>query len=143
MDCAEPSDLAPPPEQRRATGAWPLQKVRAARLERRVAPVRAPRVAGDGLLREEARGGDHREAAVRELLLLHLAELGGVLGREVERVEAELARHVAVAQRLRGRLRLGVELLEALGDARLLGGTDAREHSAPQPDRQLRDLVDG
>merc|ERR1719247_2718977 len=106
MDCAEPSDLAPPPEQRRATGAWPLQKVRAARLERRVAPVRAPRVAGDGLLREEARSGDHAEAAVRELLLLHDAELGGVLGLEAERVEAEVTGGVARAEALERRLLL-------------------------------------
>ena len=35
------------------------------------APVGAPRLAGDGLLREETCRGNHREAAVGELLLLH------------------------------------------------------------------------
>merc|ERR1719263_1329257 len=48
-------------------------------LEGGVAPVRAPRLAADGLLGEEAGGRDHREAAVRELLLLHQPELLGVL----------------------------------------------------------------
>merc|ERR1719263_1500028 len=35
-----------------------------------------PRLARHRLLRHEAGGGEHAEAAVRELLLLHLAELG-------------------------------------------------------------------
>ena len=59
----------------------------------------APGCFGDRLLREEARRRDHREARVGELLLLHLAELGRVLRREAERVEADLARHVARAER--------------------------------------------
>ena len=51
----------------------------------------APGLARDGLLRHEAGGRQHAQAAVRELLLLHLAELGRVLRREAERVEADLA----------------------------------------------------
>merc|ERR1719231_23074 len=62
--------------------------------------LRAPRGAGDGLLRHEAGGGEHAQAAVRELLLLHDAELGGVLRLEAERVEAEVARGVALLERL-------------------------------------------
>merc|ERR1719454_1131828 len=53
--------------------------------------LRRPRLARDRLLRQEARGREHGEAAVRELALLHQAELGGVLGREAERGEAEVA----------------------------------------------------
>merc|ERR1719453_2808012 len=60
--------------------------------------LRAPRVAGDGLLRHEARRGEHAQPAVRELLLLHDAELGRVLRREAERVEAEVAGRVAGAE---------------------------------------------
>merc|ERR1740138_242225 len=78
-----------------------------AHLEFGCAPVGAPRVARDGLLREEARGGDHRKAAVRELLLLHDAELRGVFGLDTERVEAEVARNVRRAHALEGGLRLG------------------------------------
>merc|ERR1719201_907250 len=62
--------------------------------------LRAPRVAGDGLLRHEARRREHAQPAVRELLLLHDAELGRVLRREAERVEAEVARRVAGAEAL-------------------------------------------
>merc|ERR1719263_1859545 len=54
-----------------------------------------PRRLRHGLLREEARGGEHREPAVLQLLGLHLAEAGLVLGLEAERVEAEVARVVA------------------------------------------------
>merc|ERR1712127_395464 len=64
--------------------------------------LRAPRVAGGSLLRQEAGRSEHAEAAVRELLLLHEAELGRVLRREAERVEAEVARHVARAEALEG-----------------------------------------
>ena len=79
---------------------------------------------------------------MRELLLLHVEELLRVLRLDLERVEAEVARHVALAQRLRRRVGALVELLPPLGDARLLGARDAGEHPGPQPDRQLRDLVD-
>ena len=58
-----------------------------ARLEVGEAPRRAPGRLGHRLLREEAGRGDHREAAVRELLLLHQAELSGVLGLEAEGIE--------------------------------------------------------
>merc|ERR1712159_220967 len=44
-------------------------------LEVRDTPVRAPRLTCDGLLREEACRGDHGEAAVLQLLGLHLLEL--------------------------------------------------------------------
>ena len=58
-----------------------------------------PRVARDGLLREEARGGDHAEAAVRELLLLHGAELGRVGRLEAERIEADVSGVIRVTER--------------------------------------------
>ena len=61
--------------------------------------LRAPRVAGDGLLRHEAGRGEHAEAAVRELLLLHDAELGRVLRREAERIEAQIAGLYAAVSR--------------------------------------------
>merc|ERR1711918_260918 len=63
------------------------------------APVRAPCLVRDGLLREEAQARDHREAAVRELLLLHQTELGGVLRLEAQRVKAQVARVIACARR--------------------------------------------
>merc|ERR1719247_2828550 len=50
--------------------------------------LRSPRLPGDGLLRHEARRGDHPQPSMRELLLLHDAELGGILRREAEGVEA-------------------------------------------------------
>merc|ERR1740127_267557 len=65
-----------------------------ARLQVGRAPEGAPRVARDGLLREEAGGGDHGEARMRQLLLLHERELLRVLGREAERVKAQVAREV-------------------------------------------------
>merc|ERR1719238_2247278 len=82
---------------------------RLSRLEVGRAEGGAPGLAGDGLLREEARGGDHRHAAVHELLGLHLAELGRILRREAQRVEADLAGHVARAER-----GLGLELLAVM-----------------------------
>merc|ERR1719478_1058508 len=117
--------------------------VRPRDLEGGVAPDRAPGLAGDGLLQQEGGGGEHGEAAVRELLLLHLAELGGVLGLEAERVEAEVARVVAGAE---GGLRLellAVQLTEAGLDAERLGGADAAEHHEPDGRGQLQDLLDG
>merc|ERR1719478_1962818 len=117
--------------------------VRPRDLEGGVAPDRAPGLAGDGLLQQEGGGGEHGEAAVRELLLLHLAELGGVLGLEAERVEAEVARVVAGAE---GGLRLellAVQLTEARLDAERLGRADAAEHHEPDGRGQLRDLLDG
>merc|ERR1719506_200088 len=50
----------------------------------------APRGAGRRLLRHEASGREHAEAAVRELLLLHDAELGGVVGLLVRVGPADL-----------------------------------------------------
>merc|ERR1719353_1755532 len=105
---------------------------------------RAPRRLRHRLLREEARGGDHREAGVRELLLLHQGELDRVLGLEAERVEAEVAGRVVGLER-RGRLQLLALLLErreANVDPRRLRRGDPAEHHGPQPHRQRRDLVD-
>ena len=53
------------------------------------------------LLGEEARGREHREAAVLELLRLHLGELGRVRGLEAERVEADVARVVVLVEETR------------------------------------------
>merc|ERR1719486_1165344 len=117
-------------------------QARMQRLEVGEAVDGAPGVLGDRLLREEARRRDHREARVGELLLLHDAELGRVLRREAERVEVDLARHVARAERGLGLELLAVELAEGDVDAEGLGGADAAGHDGPEPDRELRDLVD-
>merc|ERR550514_1744584 len=63
-----------------------------------VAPVRAPRLARDRLLRQEAGSGDHAEAAVRQLALLHEAQVLLVARREVEGVKVEVARVVVWAE---------------------------------------------
>merc|ERR1719337_477400 len=97
----------------------------------------APGGLGDRLLREEARCGDHREARVGELLLLHLAELRRVLRREAERVEADLPRHVARPERGLGLELLAVELAEGDVDTVSLGRADASGHDHPEPDREL------
>jgi len=46
------------------------------------------------LLRDHAGSSDHGEAAVVELLGLHLFELLGILGLEAKRVEAQISWHV-------------------------------------------------
>merc|ERR1719482_448516 len=51
----------------------------------------APRGARGRLLREEARRGEHAQPAARELLLLHLAQLGRVGRLQPERVEVQVA----------------------------------------------------
>merc|ERR1719235_2092834 len=102
----------------------------------------APGLLGDRFLRKEARRRDHREARVGELLLLHDAELFRVLRRKAERVEADLARHVARAERGLGLELLAIELAEGNVDAVGLGQADAAAHDDPEPDRELRDLVD-
>tara|TARA_B100000459_G_scaffold66963_1_gene36936 strand:+ start:223 stop:543 length:321 start_codon:yes stop_codon:yes gene_type:complete len=56
------------------------------------------RLVVDELLGEEARGREHGQAAVLELLRLHLGELGRVRGLEAERVEADVARVVVLVQ---------------------------------------------
>eukprot|EP00964_Phaeocystis_antarctica_P001916 scaffold1000_cov68-Phaeocystis_antarctica.AAC.9 len=119
------------------------ESLEGARLEVGQAVRGAPGGLGDRLLREEARRGDHAQARVRQLLLLHQTELGRVLRGEAERVEAEVARLVARAQRGLGLELLAVELAEGDADAVGLGGGDADAHDAPQPDGQARDLVDG
>eukprot|EP00965_Chrysotila_dentata_P239946 6203394-Pleurochrysis_carterae.AAC.1 len=58
------------------------------------APVGAPGVARHSLLREEASGGEHSQAAVLELLGLHGNELLLGVRLEAERVEAEVAGRV-------------------------------------------------
>merc|ERR1719263_1239705 len=112
-------------------------------LERCVTPVGAPRLARDGLLREEPSSGNHRKAAVGQLLLLHDAELLRVLWLEAERVEGKVSRVVAFAKRRRSLAGLRVDLRPALGNAGLLGRPNASEHHAPDPVRKRRDLVDG
>ena len=47
--------------------------------------------AGGELLTDHARDGNHRQAAVVELLVLHLEELGRVGGLQAQRVEAHIA----------------------------------------------------
>merc|ERR1719258_1010021 len=82
---------------------------------------RAPRGFGDRLLRKEASSRDHAEAGMGELFLLHLAELGGVLGGEAERVKAELTRHVAWTESGLSLELLAVELAEGDVDSGQLG----------------------
>mmetsp|Transcript_30096 Transcript_30096/g.74160 ORF Transcript_30096/g.74160 Transcript_30096/m.74160 type:complete len:245 (-) Transcript_30096:80-814(-) len=101
----------------------------------------APGGARDRLLRDEAGGREHAQAAVRKLLLLHDAELGGVLRREAERVEAKVARGVAVLERLHVVHRL-VRVGPALLDAQRLADANAKRHREPQHRRQLGDLLD-
>merc|ERR1719247_2106911 len=133
-------------------GAWrrdrPLARANK-RKRSRLGVHAAPRLLGDGLLREEARRGDHAEPRVGELLLLHQAELGRVGRREAERVEADLAGLVAGAEGRGarddgGRLtRLLGELAEGDGDAVELAEGDAEAEREPPRKGQLRDLVDG
>eukprot|EP00962_Isochrysis_galbana_P001578 scaffold407_cov130-Isochrysis_galbana.AAC.6 len=111
-------------------------------LEGGVTPPGAPGLSGHGLLREEARGGNHRQAAVGEFLLLHEGKLLRVLGREAERVEGEISRLVAIAERGLS-LASVVERRPALADARELSRADADGQNEPQPRRQLRDLLNG
>merc|ERR1719149_74107 len=105
-------------------------------------PGRAPGRLGDRLLREEAGGGDHAEARMGELLLLHERELSRVLGREVERVESEVAGDVARLERRLSLQLLAVELAERNVDAVRLRRRNATAHDHPEPHGQLRDLVD-
>merc|ERR1719201_600523 len=133
---------APHRALRRARGlTWPQSARRARDSELRHAPVRAPRVAGGELLRHEARRGEHREAAVLELLRLHLAELGRVLGLETQRVETQVARHVVSAELLEDVVRL-VRARPADVDAVALDDADAERHREPHERRQVRDLLD-
>merc|ERR1719353_767989 len=107
------------------------------------APVSTPRLAGDGLLQQEARSPEHGQATVRELPLLHQAQLRRVLRPDVRRVEAEIARDVPVAEGLRRGARHWVELLPTLGDAHLLRTADASQHHTPNPHGELWNLIDG
>merc|ERR1719316_689301 len=112
------------------------------RLEVGEAQHGAPRLLGDGLLREEACRGDHSQARVRQLLLLHLAELGWVLWSKAERIEADLAWYVARAQSGLGLELLAIQLPKGDIDAVRLRGGNATKHYDPQPRWQGRDLVD-
>merc|ERR1719152_181294 len=113
------------------------------RLQVGAAPIGTPRRLGDGLLRKEAGGSNHSQAAVGELLLLHEPELGRIFGLEAKRVEAQVTWIVARAERGLGLELLAVKLAEAGVDAEGLGGTDATGHHHPEPHRKLGDLIDG
>jgi len=81
---------------------------------------------------------------VRQLLLLHLAELGGVGGLEAERVEAEVARVVVGLELLDVLLPVArVRVLPPLLDAQRLADADAERHEEPDGRRQRGDLLDG
>ena len=96
-----------------------------------------------GLLGEEAGGGDHGEAAVVQLLVLHLEEALGVLGHEVEGVETEVAGDV-VGLELSGLVDGVVHgVLPALLEAEGLGGTDGGDEEGPEEGRDLGDVGDG
>merc|ERR1719238_178123 len=101
----------------------------------------APRLARGRLLRDEARRGEHAQPAVRELLRLHLAQLGRVGRLEAERIEVQVARHVPRLQRLHvGRVLLRVGPADL--DAVRLADADAERADEPEPRGQLRDLLD-
>ncbi len=96
-----------------------------------------------GLLGEEAGSGDHGEAAVVQLLVLHLEEALGVLGHEVEGVETEVAGDV-VGLELSGLVDGVVHgVLPALLEAECLGGTDGGDEEGPEEGRDLGDVGDG
>merc|ERR1719421_1886151 len=101
----------------------------------------APRGARGRLLREEARRGEHAQPAVRELLLLHLAQLGRVGRLEPKRVEVQVARRVPGLERLHvGRVLVRVGPADL--DAVRLADADAERADEPEPRGQLRDLLD-
>merc|ERR1719263_1449674 len=91
--------------------------------------------AGDALLDDHASDGDHRQAAVVELLVLHREELGRVRRLEPERVEAEVSGLVVAADgpRLRGRavLEAGGRILEGEDGEDLEDGDDGH-HRGPE-----------
>merc|ERR1719409_1797460 len=92
------------------------------------------------LLDDHAGGGEHGEAAVLELLGLHLLERLGVLGIEAERVEVEVAGGVARAELevvLRDR-----RLHQAAERAERLRHGDEEEDHGPEARRHLPELVD-
>merc|ERR1719472_285411 len=93
------------------------------------------------LLDDHACGREHGEAAVLELLRLHLLELFGVLGLEAGRVEVEVARDVPRTELeivLRhGRLHPTAERTEGLGHR------DEEEYDGPEALGHLPELVDG
>ena len=111
------------------------------RLEGRDAPIGAPRLARDRLLQQEAARRDHRQPAVAQFLLLHEGDVLRVARSQLERVEAQVARHVALAQGRGGLVGGRVHLCPALLDAEELGAADADGHRDPEPRGKLRDLV--
>merc|ERR1719149_171164 len=90
----------------------------------------APGLAGGGLLCHEAGGREHTDAAVLELLGLHLAQLRWVGGLEAKGVEAEVARGVVRAELLEEMAGQG-RVVEAAVDAVALGDADAKHHREP------------
>merc|ERR1719504_600160 len=93
------------------------------------------------LLDDHACGREHGEAAVLELLRLHLLELFGILGPEAGRVEVEVARNVPGTELeivLRhGRLHPAAECTEGLRHR------DEEEYDGPESLGHLPELVDG
>mmetsp|Transcript_23153 Transcript_23153/g.59058 ORF Transcript_23153/g.59058 Transcript_23153/m.59058 type:complete len:279 (-) Transcript_23153:36-872(-) len=100
----------------------------------------SPGRARDRLLRKEARSSEHGEAAVRELALLHLAELEWVLRRQIKWVKREVARVVIFLEQLALDVLTLVRVCPALLDADRLGDTNGERHAKPKRRRERRDL---
>mmetsp|Transcript_14759 Transcript_14759/g.33910 ORF Transcript_14759/g.33910 Transcript_14759/m.33910 type:complete len:252 (+) Transcript_14759:204-959(+) len=95
--------------------------------------------ASDSLLHHHARDGNHREAAVVELLGLHLLELRRVDRLEAERVEAVVARRVVL---LDGPA-LDVRVLERREDREDLDDGDSEDDDGPEGlERRLLESVE-
>jgi len=103
---------------------------------------RRPGSAGYRLLRQEACSSEHRKAAVRELALLHEAELSRVFGLEAERIKAQIAGLVVVLEELHVAHAL-IRVRPSLLDAERLGDADAERHEDPDRRGECRDLLNG
>lgn len=100
-------------------------------------------LAVNGFLCQEPSSSDHGQAAVVQLLVLHLEEALSVLGHEVEGVETEVAGDVVGLEL--SRLVDGVVggILPTLLEAECLGGADGGHEQGPEDRRDLGDVGDG
>ena len=97
----------------------------------------------NGFLCQETCSSNHSQAAIVQLLVLHLEEALSVLGHEVEGVETEVAGDVVGLEL--SRLVDGVVggILPTLLEAECLGGTDGGHEQGPEDRRHLGDVGDG
>ena len=97
----------------------------------------------DKLLGHETGSGDHGEAAVVELLVLEVPELGGVAGLETERVETDIAGDVLGTEEAGPAEGDVLRLDPPLHGPRLLGGADPDGEKTPEEGRDLLEVIDG